>query len=522
MKNIRIGNDIRISWNITRDGLAYPLDGLDIKVYLGSPFGKTEIKDYTIKGNQILWTYYGKDQKYIGKHSLILVVNEDENGMMSTDKCNFVNLVQHTCNADGADDENVTTENVDLASDIVFGTYDDTELRNLISEKQDALVSGENIKTINGESILGKGNITIQGGGGAEDALIAKEVIPSLFIDNGESFGNQEFTEENKAHNAEVFKYFTSDGRGVIMFFGKTLECKDFHPDTDPQKDALVFDAINYIKGSEELSYTTMSLYRSGEATLEEYTISSGGGLKYSEERTVYVNGGYILDEPYIEIEIPEEQREYNKETLRKAFNEEPLTINFGGQFTTEMTFRSKEGGWKKDEVSFSAYGFIDFLGWTKQSLTVDEDGNGILRIEKTTNFGGLKYSEERTAYPNVIKSAEGYEAGEITDEQKAYNTETLGKVLAEEPVIVNLFGTLFEVASWSNQTKECAFHANVPSIDYIQYIYLTIKSSGECILEIYSRPISEGGGSIDTEALEAYMPLAREFSDDFNNDFAR
>ena len=156
MKNIRIGNDIRISWNITRDGLAYPLDGLDIKVYLGSPFGKTEIKDYTIKGNQILWTYYGKDQKYIGKHSLILVVNEDENGMMSTDKCNFVNLVQHTCNADGADDENVTTENVDLASDIVFGTYDDTELRNLISEKQDALVSGENIKTINGESILGK------------------------------------------------------------------------------------------------------------------------------------------------------------------------------------------------------------------------------------------------------------------------------------------------------------------------------------------------------------------------------
>lgn len=33
--------------------------------------------------------------------------------------------------------------------------------------KQDALVSGTNIKTINNQSILGSGNITIQGGGGA-------------------------------------------------------------------------------------------------------------------------------------------------------------------------------------------------------------------------------------------------------------------------------------------------------------------------------------------------------------------
>jgi hypothetical protein len=31
-----------------------------------------------------------------------------------------------------------------------------------------------------------------------------------------------------------------------------------------------------------------------------------------------------------------------------------------------------------------------------------------------------------------------------------------------------------------------------------------------------------EGGGSIDPELLEAYMPLSRDFSDDFNNDFTR
>ena len=36
-----------------------------------------------------------------------------------------------------------------------------------VANKQDTLVSGTNIKTINNESILGSGNITIQGGGGS-------------------------------------------------------------------------------------------------------------------------------------------------------------------------------------------------------------------------------------------------------------------------------------------------------------------------------------------------------------------
>lgn len=41
------------------------------------------------------------------------------------------------------------------------------QLTTLLSGKQDTLESGTNIKTINNESILGAGNITIQGGGGA-------------------------------------------------------------------------------------------------------------------------------------------------------------------------------------------------------------------------------------------------------------------------------------------------------------------------------------------------------------------
>ena len=46
---------------------------------------------------------------------------------------------------------------------IVYGSLDKTVHDNT---KQDLLISGTNIKTINNTSLLGEGNITIQGGGG--------------------------------------------------------------------------------------------------------------------------------------------------------------------------------------------------------------------------------------------------------------------------------------------------------------------------------------------------------------------
>ena len=43
--------------------------------------------------------------------------------------------------------------------------YDESEVDNLLNSKQNTLVSGTNIKTINNQSLLGQGNISIQGGG---------------------------------------------------------------------------------------------------------------------------------------------------------------------------------------------------------------------------------------------------------------------------------------------------------------------------------------------------------------------
>ena len=50
-----------------------------------------------------------------------------------------------------------------------------SKINELVDYKQEILVSGTNIKTINNESILGSGNITISGGTDVE-AYTANEV----------------------------------------------------------------------------------------------------------------------------------------------------------------------------------------------------------------------------------------------------------------------------------------------------------------------------------------------------------
>ena len=132
MKDIRIGNDINVRWSIFSEGVPFILDGRDISVYLRTPFGKGKIEQFIILDNVIEWTFPGKQQKYLGKHSLTLVINEDADGMITTDACDFVNLVKCSCQAHGADDSGVQTEVVALTSNLEYvanvgggGSYED-------------------------------------------------------------------------------------------------------------------------------------------------------------------------------------------------------------------------------------------------------------------------------------------------------------------------------------------------------------------------------------------------------------
>ena len=120
MKKVRIGNDIVVTWFITKDGAPYNIEGMQTTVSLKHAFGRTELTDYTVSGNKIGWTFLGMDQKHTGKYSLELVINDGQEGMATTDACDFVYLTPVTPCCAGDDDENVETENVELTSAMAF------------------------------------------------------------------------------------------------------------------------------------------------------------------------------------------------------------------------------------------------------------------------------------------------------------------------------------------------------------------------------------------------------------------
>ena len=144
MTNLRIGNDIIVKWALVMKGTSDPfiLSGKNVSLYLRGVTGKKKIEDFSVAGNTITWTFYGKDQKHTGVYSLILVVNEGVEGMVTTDACNFVNLVSCSCKTGGSDDCGVYTETIELTSTIEYvagegGSYDDTEIRKELANKVD-------------------------------------------------------------------------------------------------------------------------------------------------------------------------------------------------------------------------------------------------------------------------------------------------------------------------------------------------------------------------------------------------
>ena len=116
-------------------------------------------------------------------------------------------------------------------------TYTKTETDNAItaatSTKQDTLVSGTNIKTINNQSILGEGNITIEGGGDVtvDTSLnsgsinpVANSVVTNNTLSGGVETNEYLRTVRFKKNNGQVafYKRFAAINGNSVMVDGTT------------------------------------------------------------------------------------------------------------------------------------------------------------------------------------------------------------------------------------------------------------------------------------------------------------
>lgn len=85
----------------------------------------------------------------------------------------------------------------------------------LANGKQDKLTSGTNIKTINGQSLLGSGNITIEGGsGGSGGNYVEKEVLGETVVANIQGFntGNMVYGLPDTVVHGDADDYLVSAG----------------------------------------------------------------------------------------------------------------------------------------------------------------------------------------------------------------------------------------------------------------------------------------------------------------------
>ena len=127
MKRLRLGNDLQIAWSFMNDGQSFDLEGRDIILYLKSTYEEIRISDFEVRGNRIIWTFRGKDQKHLGTHSLTASVRDETGAMITIDQCNFVDLVDCSCQTGGKDTFPIETSVLNLQSLIETGVFGHAE-----------------------------------------------------------------------------------------------------------------------------------------------------------------------------------------------------------------------------------------------------------------------------------------------------------------------------------------------------------------------------------------------------------
>lgn len=159
------GNNITISGNvISAEG---GIDSGTVQTMIdGSISGKADTSAVTVAINSAV----------SGKADSSAVTQEISAAVSGKVDTNAFNTYSAATNARLAEDEEVTAAAFNNLNEALSGkadtssVYTKSEVDTALATKQATLVSGTNIKTINNESLLGSGNIDIQGGGKAIEA----------------------------------------------------------------------------------------------------------------------------------------------------------------------------------------------------------------------------------------------------------------------------------------------------------------------------------------------------------------
>ena len=118
---IRIGNDLHITWTLKDcHGDPYILEGHDFGVYAQVGNKKILIDSLTVSANVLYFTFYGKDQQYIGEYNLLLIENNGKIEMLTYDVKTAFELVAHSWETDTVSSKGIVIESTTVDSDICY------------------------------------------------------------------------------------------------------------------------------------------------------------------------------------------------------------------------------------------------------------------------------------------------------------------------------------------------------------------------------------------------------------------
>lgn len=122
---------------------------------------------------------------------------------------------------------------------------------------------------------------------------------------------------------------------------------------------------------------------------------NGGTGLKYSEERTVYLTKASIaVDETF---EITEEEREYNIETFNKMWDDHRVFITWSGMYFNPI--QANKGDIYGDatfQVVAEIHGVL-----TSCSIKVDTNGDAALELKEIKTGGSETPSDMNSDFSN-------------------------------------------------------------------------------------------------------------------------
>jgi hypothetical protein len=557
MERFRIGYDVTILWSVTdKKGVALPLTDKEVHLYYTCERGRFEADIEIQDDNVVVWHFLNKEQRVLGSYGLTLeVLQSDGKRAIRKDICEAFTLVGKSC-------------------------FEETEGEANVLEGGEIVLSSElDIYRISPivPTIGPNGNWWIDGKDSGYLASTARNNIRELFIPeigfnvDGSYSITQELTSEQKAYNAETAAILKNGQRpllfspldGIVNYFVLADGKYFFYVKQTFFTEGTIRKVICLLESGDiefigVLPYASMYDFRNREEVegyvkcLDKLQDTLAMSTVYSSPINSDTNYPSVVDRLYWEGDVLAIEFNYEDKRYKQTFNKE----------TGEMVH----------EETLSSSGLILRTVCLPET---DEDGNIVTPLtdeEKAYNAETVRLIMGPKGGTTVISLGGVTFAYALVGPSRI---ECNAKMAYFDLLFAVKFNILFDGSIESPEYAECptmcffsnpenikAFfdytrltgvyepHRIVPAKGYSDGYGMVYSFCGDVLdgkevmkihyydaygrqwydyydLETYEfiskHEVETGGGTgIDLEALEGYLPMSRDFSDDFNNDFAR